>query len=63
MLVAIGLNRLSGLQTPLCYIALVYSFLFPLEGFENTGDSRNRNSEVFYSFYFQENYRYAATKL
>ena len=36
VLVAIDLNRLSGLQTTLWYIALVYIFLFPLQGFENT---------------------------
>ena len=36
VLLAIGLHRLSSLQTTLWYIALVYSFLFPLEGFEKS---------------------------
>ena len=36
VLVVIGLNRLSGLQTLLFYIALIYSFLFFPKGFEDT---------------------------
>ena len=45
--VAISLNRLSGLQTPLQYIALVYSFYFLSKVLRKPNDGRNRNLDIF----------------
>ena len=45
--VAIDLNRLSSLQTPLGYISLVYSFLFSPKVFRKADDGRNRSLEIF----------------
>ena len=51
VLVTIGLNRLSSLHIASWHITL-FSFLFPLEDFENDDDSRNRNTEIFFFFFF-----------
>ena len=59
---AFGSNKLSRWQTLLQYIALAYSFLFPLEVFDKLDDRRNRTLEIFY-YYFQENWRYVTTEL
>ena len=58
ILVTIGLNRLFSLHITFWYITIYTVYYFLLETLRMPDDVRNRNFEIFYSFFFQETHRY-----